>query len=106
MNKSCDPYIGFAVRSRSAVFGAEGLLAARRRVFAVLYDEALGKDGRKKIARFVQLHGPIETFELPAGHLAELLRRDGVKVIGIADVNLAQAIVNTFKDGDPSDGGR
>ena len=42
---SLDSYIGFAVRSRKAVFGAEGLLAGRTKVFVVLYDAALGKDG-------------------------------------------------------------
>ncbi len=105
MSKSPDAYIGFAVRSRRVVFGAEALLIARKPVFAVLYDSALGKDGRKKLARFAELCDA-QQFEMPSGYLAELLKRDGVKVIGICDPNLAQAIVNTLKDGGPSDGGR
>ena len=105
MATNLDSYIGFAVRSRKAVFGAEGLLAGRMKVFVVLFDEALGKDGRKKLARFTQSTG-VNAFEVPCGYLAALLKRDGVKVIGIAEQHLAQAIVNTFTDGHPSDGGR
>lgn len=102
---SLDSYIGFAVRSRKAVFGAEGLLAGRMKVFVVLYDAALGKDGRKKLAKLRE-SSRVEMFETPEGYLARLLKRDGVKVIGIAEQHLAQAIVNTFTDGTPSDGGR
>lgn len=105
MSKNLDSYIGFAVRSRNAVFGAEGLLAGRAKVFVVLYDAALGKDGRKKLARFGET-SKVDMLEMPEGYLASLLKRDGVKVVGIAERNLAQAIINTFKGGEPSDGGR
>ncbi len=106
MANGCDPYIGFAVRSKNVVFGAEGLLSCRRRVYAVVYDAALGKDGRKKLARFGEKFPSCAQEELPEGHLAELLKRDGVKVVGVTDEHLAQAIVNTFMDARSSDGGR
>ena len=61
--------------------------------------------GRKKLAKLRE-SSRVEMFETPEGYLARLLKRDGVKVIGIAEQHLAQAIVNTFTDGTPSDGGR
>lgn len=105
MSAGPDAYIGFAVRSGNALFGAESLLRARKPVYAVFCDAALGKDGRKKLAKFAE-RNKTEIHELPQGYLADLLKRSGVKVIGICDPNLAQAAVKTLKGGSPSDGGK
>lgn len=87
-----ETYLGFCIRARKIVFGAEEVEQKKKGIFLIIADESLGTSSQKII------HRAIEKFACPlitakAGALGERLHRIGVKAVGITDKNLAEAIV-------------
>ena len=85
-------YLGFCIRARKIVFGAEEVEQKKKGIFLIVADENLGTSSQKLI------HRAVEKFACPllmakAGTLGERLHRIGVKAVGITDKNLADAIV-------------
>lgn len=93
MKNRIETYLGFCVKARKIVFGAEEAEKQKRDVFLLLFDEELGKSSQKSIAKAMEKFA-CPTFIIKAGALGELLHRPAVKAAAIKDKNLAAAIVD------------
>lgn len=84
-------YIGFAVRSRGAIFGIDNIKKAKIPPYLVLYDSTVSENTLKKITQYSE--GKSIMFKIEEFLLSELLKRDKVKVMGITNESLAKAII-------------
>ncbi len=100
MEKSkIETYLGFCIRSRSIVFGAEMIEKKKKGVFLLVIDGNIGKNSLKAIARAQEkLQCPLYITE--EGALGEWLHRPAVKAAAITDKNLASAMIKSA-DGEP-----
>ena len=88
-----ETYLGFCVKARKIVFGAEEAEKQKRDVFLLLFDEDLGKSSQKSIVKAMEKFA-CRAYTLKAGALGELLHRPAVKAAAIKDKNLAAAIID------------
>ena len=101
MDKSkIETYLGFCIRSRKIIFGAETIEKQKKGVFLLVIDGAIGKNSLKSILKAK------ETLDCPLyctneGVLAEWIHRPAVKAVAITDKNLASAMLKAA-DGEPS----
>lgn len=91
-NTKLDSYIGFAVRSNKVIFGVDRLLESKKIPLVVMYDEELGANSLKHIKLYCERKS-VTNYSMPHGYLANLLKREKVKVISIIDVSLGSAII-------------
>lgn len=82
-------YIGFAIKSGGAVFGADNLDKAK--LYAVLVDKTVSANTLKKVNLYCERRSVKSV--TPDVSLAELVMRDNVKVMGISNESLARAII-------------
>ena len=92
-----ETYLGFCIRAQKIVFGIDNVESAKRGVYLLLSDEALGESSFKRLITTK------ERFACPliitqTGALGELLHRFAVKVAAVKDENLAVAILSAMKD--------
>lgn len=87
-------YIGFALRSRTAVIGTDNLLSARRTPLYLL-DTRLSDNAKEKLTRHAEENGA-KLFFLEK--LDALTSKDGVKAVGIKNKSLAEAIINVINN--------
>ncbi|MBQ3221446.1 MAG: hypothetical protein IJB34_05750 [Clostridia bacterium] len=93
MEKSkIETYLGFCIRARKIVFGAEEVEQKKKGVFLIIADESLGTSSQKLVAK-AQEKFACPLIKATAGTLGERLHRIGVKTVAITDKNLALAIV-------------
>lgn len=92
-NSKLATFVGFAVKSRSVLFGEEAIGRHPDRVCAVLTDA----DAPDKLKSRVSGHigESVPRFEVEG--LAELVHRDNVKTVGITDKALADAVINLLR---------
>lgn len=84
-------YVGFAIRMNKAIFGLESIRRAKGTVPVIIYDGGLGGDALKRIksieerlgSKLIKLNSP----------LSETFKRENLKLIGVIDKSLANAII-------------
>ena len=84
-------YLGFCIRAKKIIFGAEECENARKGVFLLLMDEDLGNSSQKCMFKAQQKFG-CPLFAIEKNLLGELLHRPSVKAVAIKDQHLASAI--------------
>ena len=84
-------YLGFCIRARKIVFGAEECEGTKKGVFLLLMDEDLGNSSKKCMVKAQEKFG-CPLFAVEKALLGELLHRPSVKAVAIKDKNLASAI--------------
>lgn len=100
MEKSkIETYLGFSIRSRQIIFGAETIEKQKKGVFLLVIDGGIGKNSLKPILRAKEKLG-CPLYITDAGALAEWVHRPAVKAVAITDKNLASAIIENA-DGEP-----
>ena len=92
-------YLGFCIRARKIVYGAEDVESKKRNVFLLIMDEELGKSS------LILMVKAQERFSCPllvakAGVLGEYLHRPAVKATAITDKHLAKAVCDTALSGE------
>ena len=88
MNNKLFSYFGFATRSRNIIFGIDNILRAKN-LELVIIDPIVSSDTARKVTNYCSIHN---TDCLTLSNLSTYLSRDGVKVVGILDKNMALAI--------------
>lgn len=83
------PYVGFAQRKGSVLYGAERITEKRAKPLVVLADAAASEKFRAELKRKCAAVPYIEVEDLP-----EATHRDNVKAIAVTDASLAAAIIN------------
>lgn len=97
MEKSkIETYLGFCIRARKIIFGAEEIEGQRRGIHLLLMDESAGKSSQKSMIKAQEnLHCPMLLVE--KDELANMLHRPAVKAVAIKDEHLASAILTAAK---------
>lgn len=78
-----------------AAYGLESVRHAKRPIYAIVYDQTLGGDALKRINAISQRGIPI--VRVPFS-LTQQFKRDKLKLIGIEDKSLANAIITAAND--------
>jgi len=89
-------YLGFSIRCGKVVFGVDKLLEEKKIPRIVIVCSTLNDKVSKKICRFCEEKN-ISFIKLTNLILSDLVCRDNCKVIGVLDLNLANAIKNEFQ---------
>lgn len=84
-------YVGFAIRMNKAIFGLESIRRAKGTVPVIVYDGGLGGDALKRIKSIEERLGS-KLIKLSAP-LAETFKRENLKLIGVIEKSLANAII-------------
>ena len=86
-------YLGFCIRGRKIIFGAESIEKQKRGVYLLIVDGAIGKNSLKPaVAAMERLHCPM--LVTSEGLLGEMLHKPAVKAVAITDNHLASAILS------------
>jgi len=89
-----ETYLGFCIRSRQIIFGAETIEKQKKGVFLLVIDGAIGKNSLKPILRAQEKLG-CPLYITDAGALAEWVHRPAVRAAAITDNNLASAMIKS-----------
>lgn len=93
-NGKIQTYLGFCIRAKKIVFGADEIEKRRKNVYLIVCDGGIGANTLKTLYKAQEkLACPLLTTE--NGALGELLHRPAVKAVAIQDKNLASAILAT-----------
>lgn len=100
MEKSkIETYLGFCIRSRQIVFGAEMIERKKKGVYLLVIDGGIGKNSLKTILQAREkLNCPL--YITDEGALGEWAHRPAIKAVAILDDNLASAMMKAA-DGEP-----
>lgn len=85
-------FIGFAVKSNKIIKGLDDLEKTKKRIYLVLYTTDLNENSKQKLDKLTSIK-KIQAKEIDPKLLTDI-NIVGVKVLGITDVNLANAIKN------------
>ena len=100
MEKSkIETYLGFCIRSRKIIFGAEMIERKKKGVYLLVVDGTIGKNSLKTVLLAKEKLG-CPLYITDEGALAEWLHRPAVKAVAITDNNLAAAMIKSA-DGEP-----
>lgn len=91
--RKIESYIGFAVKSKSVVYGLDNILSYRKKMDLVVTDKTLGDASKRKLDNYLVSHGKVKCVVLQDFTLAETLKRDNCKILAITNESLAKAIV-------------
>lgn len=90
MNTKINSYIGFAIKMGKVQFGVDQIISSKRKPFIVVHDGSLSENSFKVLTEFT-LNKNITLIKLE-NSLCELTKRKNLKVLGILDKSLAEAI--------------
>ena len=100
MEKSkIETYLGFCIRARKIIFGTEMIERQKKGIKLLIADGGAGK-GSQKSALLAKEKFLCPLLETEAGVLGKIMHRPKVKVVGITDEHLAQAILSVV-DSEP-----
>lgn len=92
MNKEkIKTYIGFAIKSNAVCYGIDNL---KKNIKLVLYNETISNNSIDKIKKFCE---ELKVLSIQLNLEDSKLLPDGVKVLGIKNINLAKAIMGELK---------
>ncbi len=94
MEKSkLETYLGFCIRSRKIVFGAEMISRQKKGVKLLLFDGGMGANSLKIMIN-AQRTLACPMLKTESGALGELVHKPAVKAVAITDEHLATAILS------------
>lgn len=87
-------YINFAKKSKSIIFGVDDIIKSNK-VELVFISEELAESSKNKVQKFIKTKN-ITEYLLDKDNFFELIQNTSIKVFGITDKNLANAIKKNF----------
>ena len=93
LNQKCNSYIHFAVKANKVLWGLDMIKTSKFIPYVIIYDKALGGNSKKQMEYYAQ-ENEVELIEVEENYLNDLLKRNNVKMIGIVDESLSNAILN------------
>ena len=94
MEKSkIETYLGFCIRSRKIIFGAEMIEKQKKGVYLLVIDGGIGKNSLKPILKAKETLG-CPLYITDEGALAEWVHRPAVRAVAITDEHLASAMLS------------
>ena len=89
-----ETYLGFCIRAKKIIFGAEMIEKQRKGVFLLVIDGNIGKNSLKTIVKTKERLG-CPLYITDEGSLSEWVHRPAVKAVAVTDKNLASAMVKS-----------
>lgn len=86
-------YVGFALRSGGAVLGTDNIRVAKG-IKLIIIDSALSRNSAKRVEAYAEREG---ITAVCVGKLSEICKKEAVKALGIKNIELAKAILNTIQ---------
>ena len=96
LNQKCNSYIHFAVKANKVLWGLDFIKKSKFIPYVIIYDNTLGGNSKKQMMNYSE-ENEVELIEVEENYLNDLLKRKNVKMIGIIDESLANAILNNNK---------
>ena len=93
LNQKCNSYIHFAVKANKVLWGLDFIKKSKFLPYVIIYDKSLGANSKKQLDYFAE-QNEVELIEVEENYLNNLLKRNNVKMIGIIDESLSNAIIN------------
>ncbi len=94
MEKSkIETYIGFCIRARKVIYGAEMISRQKKGVKLLLVDGGIGANSLKILIKARETLG-CPLWQTPPNALGEYAHKPSVKAMAITDEHLAQAILS------------
>lgn len=90
MRSKIKSYFGFSIRSNAALFGLDQIVSSKKKPKLVVYDDTLSENSRNKLGGYCE-RGKIPLVGMK--NLSELLSNGSVLAVGVANENLASAIL-------------
>lgn len=94
-----ETYLGFCIRARKIIFGAEMIEKKKKGVFLLIVDGTIGKNSLKSVLKAQETLG-CPLYVTAETTLGEWVCRPAVKAVAITDKNLASAMLNAA-EGEP-----
>ncbi len=94
MNNKLSAYLGFAIKSKSVIFGLDNLSETTRKVALVLCDNTLSDNSYVKLVKLCE-YRKWKMYQLTDCTIEQLIGRS-TKVLGILDNNLSKAIIDNI----------
>ena len=89
-------YIGFAIKSGAVIKGLDDILRSRKKIALILASDVVKDNSMEKIQNYTKVK-QIPLQQVNQSVLDEL-NLTGVKIMGITDPNLANAIIKEFNN--------
>ncbi len=91
-------YIGFAIKSRNIVYGADMTLMGKKRQYLILFADSINRTSKSRLLSYCESKNiPILTLEEKI--MEEYVNKINCKCVAITDKNLAEAIINAIGEG-------
>ena len=90
-NSKLKSYLGFSIKSNKVIFGIDNLEATKKPVQLVICCNTIAENSFKKLS-FLCYRNDWTLVQTTKSTIAEMIKRENCKIIGILDSNLAKAI--------------
>lgn len=87
-------YLGFAKKSHSCITGQTALKKNKKQLYVVLTDDSASENLKNLAKNLAAKHG-CKYFVCPT-NLEELINQPNIKILGLTDENLSQAIIDNM----------
>ena len=93
MKRKFDTFIGFSVKAGKIVYGTDNLTQFRRKLRLIIVDNDVSPRTLKTLREVAEAKAcPI--YSMVSDKLEDIVFKTNCKVIGLTDMNLAQAIID------------
>lgn len=97
MNKEkINSYLNFAVKGNFILWGLDFIIKSKNKPIIIIYDKSIGNSSKKQLFRYCEQNN-IQKFEVEENYLNNTLKREKVKIVGIIDQSLANAIISNWR---------
>lgn len=96
MQNKIKTYIGFAIKAKQAVFGADAILETKQTIYVCIVDENLPTKTKQKLISKLS-NGNACVWQASASAIQEILQKQNVKAFGVCNAFLAQAMIEENK---------
>lgn len=92
MNTKISSYINFSVKAGKVIWGLDMLKNSKVKPYLIIYDKTIGQSSKKQLLKYKE-DNLVKTLEVEENYLNDILKRSNVKVIGLIDESLSNAII-------------
>ncbi len=98
VQRKIESYIGFAIKSRNIIFGADNILKSRKKMYLILITDTINRTSAKKI-NAIKDEYKIPLITIDDKSMTMYVKKENCKCLAILDKNLANAVNNSLQYG-------
>lgn len=102
-NNRVQTFLGFAKKSQNIIYGIDKIIIPKKKRYLIIFDKDLSDNSRRKIIDYAKESSicVIESHD----KVADISSTAGCKVLAIKNKNMADQIINEYKNNTTSFGG-